>query len=168
MTVRQMTRIAILSSLCVALRLLFGAFPNIKPITAIFLLLIGYLPFWQVVTIASLTMLVTGLYLGFGIWVIWQIVAYIVVLAIWKALTTVLFGKKEATLVLQTILSGVMPFIYSLVMALFSSVTYGTSLWPYVINGLSFDVLHAVSTVCFYPILFYILRRFFVYEKNIF
>ncbi len=165
MTVKEMARIAILSSLCVALRLLFGPFPNIKPITALFLLLIAYLPFWQVAIISALTMLVTGLYLGFGIWVLWQIVAYAIVLLVWKGLDRIFFPKREATLLLQTILSGLTPFIYSLVIGLFSSLTYGSNLWLYLLNGVSFDVLHAVSTVCFYPVLFYILRRFFKDEK---
>ncbi|MDQ0222545.1 ECF transporter S component [Streptococcus moroccensis] len=168
MTVREMARIAILASLCVALRLLFGPFPNIKPITALFLLLLNYLPFWHVVTIASLTMLVTGFYLGFGIWVLWQIIAYAVVLVIWKGFNKVLFRQKEKTLPMQSLLSGVMPFIYSLVIGIFSCLTYGGRLWPYLINGLSFDVVHAVSTVCFYPALFFSLRRFFNHEKGYF
>ncbi|MET3559114.1 hypothetical protein ABID29_002263 [Streptococcus rupicaprae] len=166
MTVRQMAKLSLLASLCIALRFSFGAFPNIKPITAIFLVCLIYFKLWEVIVIMSLTMIITGIYMGFGIWILWQIIAYAIVLMLWQYLVSPLARMTGLRLPVLTILSGVMPFVYSLVIAVFDSWLYGTSLLAYWLNGLVFDYLHALSTIAFYPIVFYSLRRLFNNEKT--
>ncbi|MGT2757445.1 hypothetical protein [Streptococcus ovuberis] len=167
MTVRQMTKLSLMASLCIALRLSFGAFPNIKPITAIFLVCLSYFKLWEVIVIMSLTMIVTGFYLGFGIWILWQIIAYAAILLFWNYGLKPLIKIGFLEVPVLAILSGIMPFIYSFVISVLDSFMYGTNLWVYWLNGLVFDYLHALSTIAFYPIVFYSLRRLFNHEKII-
>lgn len=167
MSVRKITLVALLASLSIVLRYAFGPFPNIKPITAIFLVTCMQVGLLESVLVASLTMLVTGFLMGFGPWIFWQIGTYALVLLVWKYLILPLTNllPRKAALWIQTIFAGLMGMLYGFVISIFSAVFYGSVFWPYWLNGLSYDSLHALSTVLFYPIILSIFRRFY-HEKN--
>lgn len=167
MSVKQMVKLALFSSICVALRMVFGGLPNVKPITAIFLICLTYFKFWEVLIIMGLTMLVTSFYLGFGLWVLWQLLAYTAVLSFWRWGVKPLEKRLELSVGVLAVLAGVTPFIYSFIIGFFDSKVYGYSLWAYWLNGLGFDAAHALSTIAFYPIISYSFRRLFYEEKVI-
>lgn len=162
LTTQRLTRIALMAALCVALRYAFGAFPNIKPITATFLVLTiswGLLDAWLVM---ALTMTLTALVLGFGPWVAWQLTAYTVVLGLWKFLAYPLTSLVQSAIIKQTSqasLAGVMGIIYGLVIDSLSAILYSMPIWAYVLNGLGFNLAHALSTAIFYPIITTIFAR---------
>lgn len=162
LTTHRLTRIALMAALCVALRYAFGAFPNVKPITAIFLVLTiswGLLDAWLVM---ALTMTVTALVLGFGPWVAWQLAAYTVVLGLWKFLAYPLTSLSQSAIIKQisqASLAGFMGIIYGLVIDSLSAILYSMPIWAYVLNGLGFNLAHALSTAIFYPIITTIFAR---------
>ncbi|MGQ7403028.1 preprotein translocase YidC, partial [Streptococcus suis] len=72
------------------------------------------------------------------------------------------FIKKEnIPLWLQSLLAGILVFLYGLTISFLSATQFGTSPIFFWLNGLFFDSLHAASTVLFYPIIDYIFRRFY-------
>lgn len=166
MTAKQLSRITMLASLCIALRFAFSPFPNIKPITAIFFLLVPYLSLAHSLIVMVLTMTITGLLMGFGPWVFWQIVSYMVLLVIWWILMTLTPIKRWKNPLWGAVLAGSLAVCFGALMAVADSWQYGTSWLPYWLNGLSFDALHGGSTFFFYPILNHIFRRIFTHEKN--
>ncbi|WP_236682931.1 MULTISPECIES: hypothetical protein [unclassified Streptococcus] len=62
MKVQKLSYIVMLSALSIVLRVAFGAFPNIKPLTAVFLISLCYLPLVDSLLIMALTMVGSGFF----------------------------------------------------------------------------------------------------------
>lgn len=163
MSVEKITRIALLSALCVVLRFSFGIFPNVKPITAIFLVSILSLGFVDGFLVMVITMLITSFLFGFGIWVFFQIVSYLIIFCFWwiffKLLTRRLLFGIINEVIFQAILAGVLALIYGLIIDSITAYVYHMPWWAYLLNGLSFDLAHGISTALFYPVIHFIFRR---------
>lgn len=160
LTARQIGRIVTLTALCIVLRIVFGPFPNIKPLAAIFLVSISYLGIVEATLLMVLTMISSGILFGFGIHILWQVLSFAVVQIIWKGLLTTGCIDKERTILVQSILAGLLAFMYGLIISIFTAMQFGISLIPFWLNGLFFDLMHGLSTLFFYPIIFQIFRRF--------
>lgn len=169
LSLQQVTRIALLSALCVVLRYAFASLPNVQPITAIFLLWGLLVSLGESLLIMAVTMLVSSFLLGFGPWVFWQILAFALVLLLWRWLLCPL-SKFLATLGIsellsQSVFAGLMGVAYGVIIDSCYALLYGMPWWTYVLAGASFNLAHALSTLLFYPLLFPIIRRF-SHEKN--
>lgn len=171
MSLIKISRIAILAALAVVLRLTFGAFPNIKPITAIFLICAVFYGFWESFLIMSLTMLITSFFMGFGVWVFWQILAYALILLLWTFLfhpmTKAIKFAKLNIVAIQALIAGLLAIIYGLAIDSYSALLYGAPIWPMLLSGIYFNLAHAWSTTLFYPLILSLFRRFIPYEKII-
>lgn len=161
LTAKQIGRIVTLTALCIVLRIVFGPFPNIKPLAAIFLVSIGYIGIVEAILLMVLTMISSGILFGFGIHILWQVLSFAVVQIIWKGLLTTGCIDKERTILFQSILAGLLALMYGLIISIFTAMQFGISLIPFWLNGLFFDMLHGLSTLFFYPIIFQIFRRFY-------
>lgn len=166
MSIRRMSQIVILTALSIALRFAFAPFPNIKPVSAIFLTSLCFFSLRDSLWIMTLTMLGSSLLFGFGIVVFWQIMSFAVVMCFWRLLIVPLVWKKKLSLVCQSLLSGAILFLYGFTISLPIAWQYGTNPIVYWLNGLSFDILHSVSTILFYPIIYSIFRRYAPYENE--
>lgn len=153
MTTTQLTRIAILTALASVLRLVFGAFPNIKPITALFFVILLAYGLGEAICVSSLTMLVTGFLMGFSIIILGQMISYAVILS----LGYVMF-KRLHHLGLRTGAVFLLTMCYGVMISLFAAQIFGSAFWPFWLGGLSFDLAHAVSTAIFFPILLTIFK----------
>ncbi|HFI0119943.1 TPA: hypothetical protein ACGPB3_001456 [Streptococcus suis] len=161
LTAKQIGRIVTLTALCIVLRIVFGPFPNIKPLAAIFLVSIGYLGIVEALLIMMLTMVGSGILFGFGIHILWQVLSFALVQILWKGLLSKGFMNQDRTVLVQSILAGLLALMYGLIISVFTAMQFGVSLIPFWLNGLFFDALHGLSTVFFYPIIFQIFRRFY-------
>ena len=75
--IRQIALLAMLTAMCVVLRIFkIIPIPNVQPVTDILMIVTLYLGIGSGITLAALTMLLSNIYLGFGIWTIPQILAY--------------------------------------------------------------------------------------------
>lgn len=133
------------------MRVTIAPLPNVQPVTDTLILITlgsgaGYgLP------IAVVTMVVSNLVLGFGLWTVPQIIAYAVVV-----LTTALAQRwlhVNQTLFGQLALSVFAAFLYGLIVSLGMVVISQTAFIAYYLNGVLFDGYHAVGNVLFYPLL---------------
>ncbi|CRH91680.1 Uncharacterised protein [Chlamydia trachomatis] len=167
MSTKRMSRIAVLSALAIALRFAFGAFPNVKPITAIFLVSLLYLPLADCLLIMALTMIGSGIYFGLSIVVAWQALSFALIMLFWRLIVLPWTKSLSWGVSLQSGLSGVMAFAYGFIISIPTAAQFGANLWVYWLNGLTFDGLHAVSTIIFYPLIYQLFRRLY-HEKNVF
>ena len=168
MSARRMSQIAILAALCIALRLVFAPFPNVKPVTAFFLVSLLYLDFWDSFLIMMLTMLGSSLIFGFSLVVAWQIFGFGVILLLWRFLVLPLTASLPHKILIQSVLAGLVTFTYGFWISIPIAFQFGLNLYLYWLNGLVFDLLHAISTVLFYPVIYLLLRRFYKDEKSSF
>ncbi len=162
---RQISQIVMLAALSIALRLAFGALPNIKPISAIFFVSLCFLPLSNSLWIMALTMLGSSLLFGFGLIVFWQIASFALVMLVWRSLMIPLIHRGRLPLGIQSLLAGAILFLYGFAISLPMAWQFGINPIPLWLNGLSFDILHSISTVLFYPIIYSIFRRYYPYEK---
>lgn len=153
---------ALLSALCVVLRLQFSFWGNVQPITAIFLVATIWLSLLEGVLIMAVTMLVTSFMLGFGIWVPLQILSFGLVLLLWHQLFPLIKEKQ----LLQILVAGLLAFLYGGVIDSLMAGLYGMPWWSYVAAGATFNVAHALSTALFYPLIMMIFRRIY-HEKTV-
>jgi hypothetical protein len=168
MSARRMSQIVILAALCIALRLAFAPFPNVKPVTAFFLVSLLYLDFWDSFLIMMLTMLGSSLIFGFSLVVAWQILSFGILLWLWRFLVLPLTAKFSRQIWLQSLLAGLLTLSYGFWISIPIAFQFGLNLYLYWLNGLFFDLPHALSTVLFYPVIFLLLRRFYKDEKSSF
>ncbi|OFI45835.1 hypothetical protein BG262_07500 [Floricoccus penangensis] len=155
MDVKKISRISILVAIAVVSRFAFAQFPNIKPITALFLVTIVFWGIYDSIIVMILTMIITGIYMGMSIMVLFQIISFAVIMIIWN-----LTYKYMTKIVYQMILAGIVTMLYGLIISLFSTYIFSASFWPFYMAGLGFDMMHAVSTVIFYPLIYNIFERF--------
>jgi uncharacterized membrane protein len=103
--------------------------------------------------VAELSMLITNLFMGMGIWTLAQLGAYAAVVLL-TALLGRLPGVKQKLLA-QTGLAVAMGFVYGFFVSVLQAPLLG-GLWPalaYWVSGLSFDALHAGGNLVLYPLL---------------
>ncbi|HFI0696007.1 TPA: hypothetical protein ACGO4F_002129 [Streptococcus suis] len=160
-SVKRLSRIILLVALAIVLRLAFGAFPNIKPLAAIFLVVLSYLGLMDAWLVMALTMVGSGFLFGFGPVVLWQVLSFGLVQLLWWCLVRPFMHKECFTIWLQSLLAAVLIYVYGFAISILSAWQYGIEPFIFWFNGLLFDSLHAVSTFLFYPIIYHIFRRFY-------
>lgn len=151
---RQVTLLAMLTALCVALRIVKIPIPNVQPVTAILMLVTLQLGLGAGLLLAVNTMVLSNIFLGFGIWTIPQIGAYAVCILVVGLLPrwTPLHRWFWAQLAVCGLLGFLYGFLVSAGMAVFGQLS-GLGFWAYYIAGLPFDGYHAAGNLVFYPLL---------------
>ena len=148
MMTTRLTRLAILTALACVLRIAFGAFPNVKPITALFFVLVLVYGLADAIIVSSLTMVVTGFLMGFSVIILGQMLSYAVILSLGA-----LVFKGVKPLVFRTVVIFILTMFYGFIISIFSAQLFGSLFLPLWLSGLTFDLAHAVSTALFFPIL---------------
>ncbi|WP_368251776.1 ECF transporter S component [Enterococcus sp. 2201sp1_2201st1_B8_2201SCRN_220225] len=160
LTARRIAYLALLSAACVVGRLSFTFLPNVQPMTAILLLLTLLLSLPEALLVMSISLVVTNLFVGLGIWTVGQFLSYLgIMLLFWLLARLPLFKTR---LWLQALLAAAMGFLYGFLYSIFNYFLYGMSIfWPYWLQGLPFDALHAGGNLVFYLLLFPVFQKLF-------
>ncbi|MDH6365440.1 energy-coupling factor transport system substrate-specific component [Enterococcus sp. PF1-24] len=159
-TVRDIGSLSLLTAACVVGRTAFQFVPNVQPITAIFLIVTLYKGFLRGSLLMVLTMLVTNFYMGMGVWTITQIGAYLGVIICVHLVGKIPIFRKS--IVLQVVFAVFSGFLYGFLTAGISVPIYGIrAFWPYYLQGIYFDSLHALGNGIFYLMLIAILPKLF-------
>ena len=145
--------IAVLAVLCaaaVAGRELFFMFPQFKPVAAIVIISGTALGAQAGFLTGAMSMLVSNMLFGQGSWTPWQMVA----MGLLGFFAGMIFSKKRSTSALCVYSFFAVTVIYGGIMNLSSALTYTASdnlpqIAAYMLSGLPFDLVHAVSTVVF-------------------
>lgn len=157
---QEIAFLSLITAACVVGRFLFQWIPNIQPMTAIFILLTIYLGVTRGLIVNVLSLLITNMYLGMGIWTFSQVASFTLILLIAAGLNHFFFFKQSVWL--QALYSFIAGLIYGFVFAVIDTKMYGMSnFWVYYFSGLSFDILHAIGNFGFYLVLAPILKPLF-------
>ncbi|MBM7675158.1 ECF transporter S component [Gracilibacillus alcaliphilus] len=158
MSTYKLTLISLIAALCVVGRLVFQFFiPNVQPVTAIIIIsgaLLGVVP---AICIALITAYVTSLFLGMGIWTIWQMIAWGLI-----GCLAGLLGKWTARhqQLYLTIFSCFAAYLFGFILSI-GTFTVGGNFLSYYVAGLPFDTWHAIGNVVFMIILYPVITRVF-------
>lgn len=159
MTTKKIAQLSLLSAACVAGRIIFQFIPNVQPMTAIFLFVVLLFGLRDGLLVMTLSLLLSNLYFGIGPWMIGQWISF--------ALILILFWFIQVRIRIETNkwLTGSCFFLaglfFGLFMTIFDSILYQlTNPFVYYIQGISFDLFHAVGNLVFFLLAFPSIERF--------
>lgn len=168
---KSIALISMLVALSVTGRIAFSFIPNVQPTTPIIILTTLLLGIRYGLINAVLSILVSNLVLGSGIWTIPQIISYaIIVLITGFAIRPVMYKLSHLTL---SLFAGCCGLLYGLVISFSQIPIFGLkNIWAYYLSGLPFDLAHAGGNVIFYyllapiiiPLLKNLLGKYFLKE----
>ncbi len=157
-TTQELVLFGLLAALVFVLQIALSFLPNVELVTLLFILyVLVYGP--KAFLIIYAFVFLEGVYYGFGLW--WM--NYLYVWAV-QAAVTLLF-RKEKSMIFWALMAG----IYGITFGTLCSIPYFfmggvQSGFAYIVSGLSFDLVHAVSNVVVTLILYKPIRS--ILEKN--
>ena len=156
-SIRKITLIALLSTLAYIGRLLFAWIPNVQPVTVILLIITLEMGLVEGILTASLSMILSNIFLGMGPWTLYQIASFAIVILVFfclKPLWRQTWKQPLLKLTFFTIMAGLTGYLYGFVISIFSVYFYHIpKFWVYYFQGLPFDTLHALGNIGFWILL---------------
>ncbi len=161
-SVRKLTFLALTAAAAIVGRTLFISIPNVQPVTDIVLVMTLYLGLWEGFSVAMVTIMITNLYMGMGIWTVFQIITYgVIVLITW--LFRRLLKKAFILQIVHSVLAGI---LYGFIISLLQAVSFmGMNRFlPYYAAGIYFDLLHGIGNgilyIIFVPVFIKLIRKY--------
>ncbi|SEA60198.1 energy-coupling factor transport system substrate-specific component [Thalassobacillus cyri] len=157
MNTYKITLIALLASLAVVGRYAFAFLPNVQPVTAIIIIAGFWLGPLFAVILALLTTFLSNVFLGMGIWTVWQVIAWAVI-----GLMSGLIGRywSNIPLLFLSAFGAFSGLFYGFVLSV-TMYKYSGSFLAYYLAGLPFDIYHAAGNAIFIVLLSPVLSRLF-------
>ena len=139
----------------------FSFLPNIQPMTTILIIITLSMGLADGLIVALLSLVVTNLSLGFGVWTIAQLVAFTTILLVVYPFRRI---YNNIPLVVMAFVSGFTGLLYGFIISLVQAPVFGwLSFFPYYISGIPYDIAHAAGNFVFYlllaPIFFPIIHK---------
>lgn len=153
--VLRIALIGLLSALCVIFRIIHLPIPNVQPDTDLIMMITLMLGNMTGICVAAITMVLSNVILGFGIWTLPQIGAYVICVLLVSGSAQIIPLRKHVSW--QIILAAFLGFVYGFFVSLGMTLVGGigaTTFWVYYLNGLVFDCYHACGNLVLYPILY--------------
>ncbi|KAF1295567.1 hypothetical protein BAU15_03210 [Enterococcus sp. JM4C] len=149
---RRVAQLALLTAFCVVGRLLTQPIPNVQPVTAILFLITLHMGLIAAMTVGSLSILITNLYLGMGIWTIAQIATFCLLCLLLSVINKAIPLKDK--LLPMLIICGCSGLLYGLLISAMLAPFWGVqAFWPYYFSGVPFDLMHGIGNIGFYLLL---------------
>ena len=155
-TVNRIALLSVMTALVTVGRLTLSLpiLPNIQPMTALLILIALNLGVIDSLVVSVLSLLLTNLFLGMGPWTILQMISFAVVILLTGIIKYFYRYESFINRIVFSFWAGLMGFGYGLIISYLNFQLYGmNNFLVYYINGLPFDILHAVGNVGFFLIL---------------
>lgn len=158
---KRIALLGLFTSFIYAGRVSFSFLPNVQPMTTILIIITLSLGLSAGLIVALLSLVVSNLSLGFGVWTIAQLIAYTAVLLVVYPFRRI---YNNIPLVVMAFVSGFTGLLYGFIISLVQAPFFGwLSFFPYYISGIPYDIAHAVGNFVFYlllaPIFFPIIHK---------
>jgi energy-coupling factor transport system substrate-specific component len=165
---QEIALIGLLAAINIASRVVLQSLPNIKPVTAIIIISVVVFGIAFGIKLSLVTVLVSNLILGMGIYTLFQILAWTVIAALAGLFVKVI---KKQSLILMALFAGFTGYVFGFFVSLEKLFFMGfKGFLVYYVGGLYFDTLHAAGNFVFYlifaPLLYGLFNRFYKREQN--
>lgn len=156
----KLTVLANLSALSIIGRIALSSIGGFQPVTFIIILTALFIDLKSAFLIAIVSTIITNLFLGWGVWVFYQIFTWCVI-----ALLTMLIARFKEKIVVVSIWGFISGFVYGFFISLWSYHFFGAKagFLVYWIAGLRHDFSHAMGNLIFcwalYPIFRYFIKK---------
>lgn len=157
---KEIAVLSLMVAACTVGRLMFQFIPNVQPMTALFLIITWQLGISRGLLVNLLSILITNLFLGMGIWTVSQILSFSMIIIIAGFLGKVAIFRRFLWLqILYSVFAG---YFYGFIISIIDTQVYGlTNFWAYYLAGLPFDTAHALGNGGFYLILAPVFKKLF-------
>ncbi|WP_296143257.1 hypothetical protein [uncultured Anaerococcus sp.] len=167
MDTKKLTRLASLCAICVITRINFSLIPNVQILSDIILILAIDGKLDESLIVNAITMTVTSFYLGFGYWVLFQILDF----GILAIINYILFNKIN---LVKNDLSkasalGISGFLYGLIITLMQVFLVSGNKFSFMAlyaGSIPFDINHMIGNVVIYLLLIKKLEKYISGEKS--
>ena len=121
-SVRWLTTAALMSAASFTGRLLFQSIPNVQPLTTIIIICTLVFGFYFGSTVAILSIMISNLFLGMGVWTIAQIVAFLSICGITFLLKPLL---NKLPLIILALYAGIMGYWFGFIISVVQAPFFG-------------------------------------------
>lgn len=162
MTVRKITMLSMLVSIAVIGRIYMTFIPNVQPLTTIVIITAVLMGRTNGVIVATISIIVSNLYLGFGTWTFPQAISFSLIALI--AGSFCFLKDKKYFIYFLAGISGLSGYFHGVIMSLAEYIIFG-NFWAYYLAGVPFDTYHAVGNVVITLILYQPIKSIFERTK---
>ena len=143
--------LALVTAFCVAGRILLQPLPNIQPVTVTIILVgIYYRSPWAIAVSGVVALSTNLISLGHGPWTVFQFIGWSVVGIAGSVFANKLLIDGKIALNRLMIFSAVSAFAFDWIVSASILLNHDfSSFYPYLVNGLLFDVFHALGNAAF-------------------
>lgn len=167
MDTKKLTRLAGLCAICVITRIYLKLIPNVQILSDIILILAINGKLDESLIVNASTMVITSFFLGFGYWVIFQVLDF----GILGILNYILFNKIniKKTKINKAIALGLSGFIYGFLITLMQVFLVAGNKFTFLglyAGSIPFDINHMVGNIVIYIFLIIRLEKYITGEKH--
>ena len=143
--------LALVTVFCIAGRILLQPLPNIQPVTVTIILVGIYYRYPWAIAVSGVVALSTNMIsLGHGPWTVFQVIGWSVVGIAGSVFADKLLVDGKIALNRLMVLSVVSAFAFDWIVSASILLNHDIStFYPYLVNGLLFDVFHALGNAAF-------------------
>ena len=167
MDTKKLTRLASLCAICVITRIYLKLIPNVQILSDIILILAINGRLDESLIVNAITMIITSFFLGFGYWVIFQVLDF----GILGISNYIIFNKirVKKTKMNKTISLGLSGFIYGFLITLMQVFLVDGNKFTFFglyAGSIPFDINHMVGNIVIYIFLIIRLEKYITGEKH--
>ncbi|MFR7353728.1 hypothetical protein [Anaerococcus obesiensis] len=167
MDTKKLTRLASLCAICVITRIYLKLIPNVQILSDIILILAINGKLDESLIVNATTMIITSFFLGFGYWVIFQVLDF----GILGISNYMIFNKirVKKTKMNKTIALGLSGFIYGFLITLMQVFLVDGNKFTFFglyAGSIPFDINHLVGNIVIYIFLIFRLEKYITGEKH--
>ena len=148
---KTLLSLALVASFCIGGRVLLEPLPNISPVTVMLLIAGAHFGARNGVALAVIVAVVSNLFLGHGLWTLYQALGWSLVAVAGSYMATWLLDSERQISIQRLMMAGfVAGFAFDWFVSLSVLHTQSASyLLPYLAQGLVYDLIHAFGNVAF-------------------
>jgi hypothetical protein len=155
-SVLHMASLAMMIAVTHVSRLAFSFLPNVQPVTVIVLFITCIFGWKDGAIVASLSLILSNLTMGMGIWTVAQISAYLLIVLL-TYICQKLIDSLPLAVIWWALYAGIVGYLYGFLLSILQAPILGLNfqgILAYWVAGLVFDSYHAIGNVGFYIILY--------------
>lgn len=167
MNTKKLTRLASLCAICVITRIYLKLIPNVQILSDIILILAINGKLDESLIVNATTMIITSFFLGFGYWVIFQVLDF----GILGISNYMIFNKirVKKTKMNKTVALGLSGFIYGFLITLMQVFLVDGNKFTFFglyAGSIPFDINHMIGNIVIYIFLVFRLEKYITGEKH--
>lgn len=147
-----------LVSIAVIGRIYMNFIPNVQPMTSIIIITAILLGRYNGALVAVLSIILSNMYLGFGPWLLPQIISFGLIAIISGSFRR--FQNKNYFIYILAFLGLFSGYLHGLIMSFFDYIVYG-QFWAYYLTGIPFDTYHAVGNLVISLLIYQPIKKMF-------